>query len=255
MSHLSRPYNSSDHRPDDFLGRFIDLPELGSLPYRQVLERPITSLDGVQEFMDKTVMVYGYDNLLPPEKWGVWQARYLEAAWWRLQDALSENPRLSHAWSSEVRKQVRNGQGPGCVAVHLDNYSSSGRIFIKDMSFSFFRGGLKNREFLELHREEGWPVLPLEEKILGLPGVAEREKFWEPLNAYSVCQAMSAWGAVRFGEKKFIVEFLEEVPASPIQSFAKTFGNAAGARLAEFLMEGSFPKPDALSTSTRPSRL
>lgn len=255
MSHLSRPYVREEHRPDDFLGRFVDLPELESLPCRPVLERPITSLSDALEFLDRTVMVYGYDQYLPQEKWGVWQARYLEAAWWRLQDAASKDPLLPHAWSPEVRGLVRSGPGPGCVAIHLDSYSDSGRTFMTHLSFSFFSGTLEDREFLDLHREEGWPRLPPENQVLGIPGLAEREKFWEPLNAYSVCQAMDSWRAVRFEKNRFVVEFLGHPAASPCESFSKTFGDAAGAHLREFLLGRAIPGPVASPALTRPTRL
>lgn len=251
MTLLSIPYDVNDHRPQPFLGRHVPLPELSWFPNRHVLENPITSVQGMLEFVEGTAFFApGYDQKLDKAHWGVWQARQLEAAWWRLQDACSPSPHLPHGFAHLMRAPHYEGPPIEGLQLYLDSYSSAGRAWLRHMGITFLHGPAwqgPDPGFLDLPREEPWPKLPEDKQILGLPGAAERQAFWWPLSAYSVSEALNGMSMVRFGKRKFFMPVLPSLDCDPSAAFEVTFGRAAGAALAQWQLEQRLPSASALS--------
>ena len=252
MTLLSRPYRPEDHSPDAFLGRRLVLPELEGHPIRDRLERPLAGVDDLLLFADQAAW-FGpsYDRKLAPPHWGVWQARQLEGAFWRLQDALSATPRLPHAFGPAVRTPVDGHGPPTAVGWYLDSYSTGGTSCLRHMAVEFLRPHRGDDDFVDVPRETEWPWVDPEEELTYSRGLKARAMFWQPLDLASVAEALHAWGGTRFGNgvpdkppRRFRMPVLAAVGHDPARAFEGTFGPIAGAafraaRLAERLPDRS----------------
>ena len=258
-------YDAQACRPDEFLGRTVALPELEGFGARSAMENPVASVEQLVAFAPATELMGSfYRKWLTPEHWGVWQARMLEAMFWRLQDLASPEPVLPHAWGDRFHRPFDGGSVPTVVALHLDSNTASD---FKRMSMSLLRPSEGSDAFLDWERESEWPDVATEgqrkeledlekqatsfSKPSGLEllknTLAERRRtaLWNPLGAYAVMEALDAWDATRWGKNKFQVHTLAGVQGDLFQAFGNTFGARAEANLRASLMEQRLPTAPA----------
>lgn len=247
------PYHAEACRPDAFLGASVDLPELGTMGCRPFLEHPVTSVEGMIAFGQATDLVGSfYRRWLAREHWGVWQARVLEAVFWRVQDLASPSPQLPHAWGKAFLEPTDGLPAPTAIGLYLDGISSRE---MERMSMNLLRPEQGKDAFLDWGRDKEWPNVATAEEAQEMQGFEEealrttyrkppgmsllqstlakrqRQELWKPLDAYVVQEAMHAWDAVRFGARRFEVHTLASVGGNWQLAFGKTFGPSAAAAL------------------------
>ena len=258
-------YDATACRPDAFLGRRVALPELEGFGARMAMENPLVSVEQMVAFAaDTELMGSFYRKWLTPEHWGVWQARMLEAMFWRLQDLASPESVLPHAWGDRFHRPFDGGSVPTVIAVHLDSNTSSD---FKRMSLSLLRPSEGSDAFLDWKREDEWPDVATAEQRQELDELEKqatsfskpsgldllkntladhrRQALWKPLGAYAVMEALDAWDATRWGKRKFQVHTLAGVQGDLFQAFGNTFGPQAEANLHASLLDQHLPAAPA----------
>lgn len=258
------PYPAFDAtacNPADFLGRRTPLPELPEGPLRTALETPLAGPDDLEVFGARAGW-WGefYRASLAREHWGVWHARVLEGAFWRLQDAASPAPRWLHAWGDRLWSPHDGRSVPTHVALHLDSRAAAD---LPRMSLSLLRPNDGPDAFLDWPRGSEWPDLarPDEQDELAVlraaPSGRRREgplalleatlarravgAFWEPLGVHALADSLAAWDACRFGARRFEAPLLAVTGMDAITAFGATFGPAAAAALREAGFQQAWP--------------
>ena len=273
------PYPPFDARlcnPSDFLGREIALPEMGGLTARRHLESPVLSVDDLIAFGEGAAFAESfYRQWLDPDHWGVWHARVLEAAFWRLQDAASPSPRLPHAWGDRFWKPHDGGSVPSLIELHLD---SATRHSVQRMSQSWCRLGEGTDAFLELPQKgpgNEWPDVATPEETQELADLRQqqeacswktisglslledalawraREAFWRPIGVWALADSLNAWDACRMGKNRFSVTTLAYLNGDWRVAFGNTFGAGAAAALRADALGNAWPEP-SLEVPSRP---
>lgn len=185
-------FEPEDHRPEPFLGQRIALPELDgfSEKSRRSLENPVLSFEQAQEFAEAMDwFANGYDQKLAPAHWGVFSARVLEAAFWRLADLLEDQPR----WGVRAPDQVST------IQLYCENMAMNN--LARDMLISFYYPPGTDPDNDDWGRLE-YPPNQREHLTDASAGNERVRLFWCPLGAPMVVQALGAWDALRFTDAK-----------------------------------------------------
>lgn len=215
----------------DLVGTVLPLPELENHPgLRAALETPLAS---AQDLMDRSVFLKTARGLppsaLPVVYKNLWHARYLEAVFWKIADALSDAPVIPNAFSVKFRRL-----NPSVVLVNFDRAECS-RLDLRFMELEF---AISEGPRLKLITPPNvWPRVSPEDEIQGAPGVAGRQKFWSLLDTQGVMRAVLAWRKVApslLSSFDFMGSFEGE---GPEEAFARTFGEAAGRRFRSHLLQ------------------
>lgn len=244
-------YDPNQCRPDGFIGKRVDLAEVSHPPLRTCLERPLCSMEQMLEFADTAgLMPSFYRKVLAPGHWGVWQARMLEAMFWRLQDLVSTEPVLPYAWGERFHRPADGGSVPTVVAVYVDGMMNSD---FTRMGLGALRPEENPAAYLDFPRGSEWPDVATEEERLereelekqvtsysqpsGISLLKDtlanrsRHAFWNPLSGFAVQEAIHAWDAHRWGAKRCQIHTLAGVGGDLLQAFERSFGPQAAANL------------------------
>lgn len=187
-------FRAEEHDPTLFLGRRIGLPELEGYPpaLRQAMENPVLSIDDAQRWFDTHhFFAVGYDTKLDQAHWGVFTARTLEVAAWRM-------------WDMAQAPEDRRWPGPGedgSLWSEILVASESGATYNLRRDLCVFaqpRTGPGDDQI-----ELPYPPIANPDPLLAQSqGNRSVEEFFSPLSPSLLVNALSAWEATRFTNRK-----------------------------------------------------